>query len=128
MFRTGGDAELYTYLPQPDAGPQFYGNTQLCDVKPLSDCNAEYGTSVARGAWKWATGAWTHVSQEFTLNTAGEQDGKIKVTANGQPVIDLSGLALRDSDKGRFQGIQMQSFFGGEYRGWSSLTTKVDVF
>lgn len=114
MFRPEGAAELYTYLPQPESGSQFSGNKQLCDVKPLSDCNPSYGASVARGAWKWKTGAWTTVSQRIKLNDAGQQNGEMQVIANNNTVINLKGLAFRDSDKGRFQGIQMQSFFGGE--------------
>jgi Polysaccharide lyase 14 len=114
MFRTGGAAELYTYLPQPNSGSQFSGNKQLCSVKPLSDCNSSYGASTARGAWTWKTGAWTTVSQRIKLNDPGQQNGEMQVIADGNTVIDLNGLAFRDSDKGRFQGIQMQSFFGGE--------------
>ncbi|KAF8579450.1 polysaccharide lyase family 14 protein [Ramaria rubella] len=120
MFRTDGDAELYTYLPQPSSGSQFSGNQQLCNVAPLSDCNDVYGASVARGAWKWKTGDWTTVSQRITLNDPGQQNGEIEVIADGQIVINLSGLALRDSDAGRFQGIQMQSFFGGHDPSWAS--------
>lgn len=115
MFRTNGSAELYTYLPQPSSGSQFSGNQQLCIVKPLSVCSATYGDSVGRGSWMWKTGGWTVVSQRIKLNDVGQQNGEMEVIADGTTVINLKGLAIRDSDKGRFQGIQMQSFFGGEH-------------
>ncbi|KAF8481422.1 hypothetical protein JB92DRAFT_3271283 [Gautieria morchelliformis] len=120
MFRTSGAAELYTYLPQPSSGPRFSGNNQLCKAPPLSYCNPVTGASVGRGSWTWKTGAWTTVSQRIKLNDAGQQNGEVEVIADGKTVINLKGLAFRDSDKGRFQGIQMQSFFGGHDRSWAS--------
>jgi hypothetical protein len=60
------------------------------------------------------------------LNDPGQENGEIQVWSNGKSVINLSGLVLRDSDKGRIWGAQMQTFFGGKY--YLSLTRWIAGF
>lgn len=108
MFRAEGAGELYTYLP-----PGFDANKKVCDVKPYSECNPTYGASVGRGSFKFATGAWTTITERVKLNDADEENGELEMFANGESVVKVTGLKLRDSDKGRMRGLQMQTFFGG---------------
>ncbi|KAF8162775.1 hypothetical protein B0H34DRAFT_651893 [Crassisporium funariophilum] len=112
MWRGEGEGEFYTYLP-PYTEPQFAANQKLCDVAPSSDCNPTYGASVGRGAFKFATGAWTTVSERVRLNDVGKANGQIELFVNGKSVINVSGLILRDNNAGKFRGMQMQTFFGG---------------
>ncbi|KAF8177624.1 polysaccharide lyase family 14 protein [Pholiota molesta] len=112
MWRTAGAGELYTYLP-PYTDAAFTANKRVCAVAPLSECNPTYGASVGRGSFKFATGAWTTISERVRLNDAGKANGELELFANGKSVISVTGLILRDSAAGRIRGMQMQTFFGG---------------
>ncbi|KAJ7577462.1 polysaccharide lyase family 14 protein [Mycena floridula] len=112
MFRTDGAGELYTYLPDYEVAG-FEANKKVCNVAPESDCNPTYGASVGRGSFKFATGAWTTVSQRVRLNDAGQANGQLQLFVNGKSVINVSGLKITDSSAGRLRGMQMQTFFGG---------------
>lgn len=114
MWRGEGEGEFYTYLP-PYTDARFAANKKQCNVAPQSDCNPTYGASVGRGAFKFAAGQWTTVSERVRLNDIGKANGEIELWANGQSVIKVGGLILRDSSSGRMRGIQMQTFFGGAF-------------
>lgn len=119
MWRTDGAGELYTYLP-PMTEPQFAANKVQCSVAPKSLCNDVYGASVGRGAYHFAAGQWTTVSQRVRLNTVGKADGELELFVNGQSVINVSGLILTASSEGRIRGIMMQTFFGGHTSEYAS--------
>ncbi|KAG6818735.1 hypothetical protein H0H93_002306, partial [Arthromyces matolae] len=127
MFRTDGAGELYTYLPDY-TNPLFAANEVQCKVAPYSECNPTYGASVGRGAFKFATGARTFVSQRVRLNDAGKANGEIELFVNGKSVINVSGLIIRDSSAGRIWGIQMQTFFGGHTSDYASPKTQDAYF
>ena len=110
MWRSGGDGEFYTYLP-----PGAAANKKQCTFKN-SDCNPTYGASIGRGSFKFATGRWTIVTETVRLNDVGKANGRLLLEANGNPVIDIDGLVLRTSERGRFRGMQFQTFFGGKPR------------
>ncbi|KAH7911904.1 polysaccharide lyase family 14 protein [Hygrophoropsis aurantiaca] len=119
MWRTDGAGELYTYLP-PYTNPEFAANKAVCDVAPKSDCNAEYGASVGRGAFTFVSGQWNTISQRVRLNDAGQANGELELFIGGRSVINVGGLILRDSADGRIRGIQMQTFFGGSEQDFAS--------
>ena len=110
MWRTDGAGELYTYLP-----PDYSENDAVCDQPPYSTCNSVYGASVGRGSFSFATGGRTYVSQRVRLNDAGKANGELQLWANGKSVVNVGGLVLNNSTEGRIRGMQMQTFFGGEY-------------
>lgn len=112
MWRADGAGEFYTYLP-PYTDGKFAANKRVCNVAPQSDCNPTYGASVGRGSFKFATGAWTTISERVRLNDVGQANGELELFVNGKSVVNVSGLILRDSDAGRIRGMQMQTFFGG---------------
>ncbi|KAJ7178104.1 hypothetical protein C8R46DRAFT_888895 [Mycena filopes] len=122
MWRTDGAGELYTYLPQPNnVTGEFSENEKLCaDTEDKNECNPTYGASLGRGKFAFEPGAWTTVSQRVKLNTAGKADGELELFANGNSVIKVEGIIIRDSDEGRMRGIQMQTFFGGSTEAWAS--------
>jgi hypothetical protein len=109
MWRTGGKGEIYSYLP---TGFDVNTDDHVCDVAPESDCNPTYGASVGRGAFTFPKGQWTTVSQRVKLNDVGETNGEMQLFVNGESVIDVKNIVLRNSDAGRHRGIQMQTFFG----------------
>jgi hypothetical protein len=112
MWRTDGAGEVYLYLPPYD-DPRFAVNGKLCDM-PNSVCDSTYGISVNRGAFTFATGGWTTVAQRVKLNDVNQANGEIELFVNGKSTIRVSDIIIRDADAGRVQGMQIQSFFGGE--------------
>lgn len=123
MWRTDGAGELYTYLP-----PSYSANDNVCDVPPYSTCNPTYGASVGRGSYTFKTGAWNTVTQRVKLNDVGSQNGELQLYVNGNSVINVGGLVLRDSSAGKIWGIQMQSFFGGSTSDYASPKTQNAYF
>ncbi|KAJ7905776.1 hypothetical protein B0H14DRAFT_2327333 [Mycena olivaceomarginata] len=117
MWRTGGKGEIYSYLP---TGFDVNTDDHVCDVAPESDCNPTYGASVGRGSFTFPKGQWTTVSQRVKLNDVGETNGEMQLFVNGESVIDVKNIVLRNSDAGRHRGIQMQTFFGGSTAEWAS--------
>ena len=109
MWRENGEGEFYTYLP-----PALSSNQKVCSL-PNSHCNPTYGASVGRGSFKFATGAWTYITERVRLNDAGRANGELQLWVNGKSVLDIDGLELRNSESGKIRGMQMQTFFGGEF-------------
>lgn len=110
MWRTSGKGEFYTYLP-----PDFDENQAVCTVPPQSLCNDVYGASVGRGSFSWTTGGRLTISQRVRLNDAGQSNGEVELFVAGKSVINVGGLVLSDTSSGRIRGMQMQTFFGGEF-------------
>ena len=115
MWRTDGAGEMYTYLP-----PSYSANQAVCNVAPKSECNSVYGASVGRGSFSFAAGKRTMIGQRVRLNDVGQENGELELFVDGESIFTVSGLVLRNSDAGRFHGIQMQTFFGGTSRSTST--------
>ena len=108
MWRTDGKGEIYTYLP-----PDYSANKAVCNVAPESECNETYGASVGRGSFYFKAGGRTTIGQRVRLNDLGQENGEIELFVEGKSIFTVKGLVLRTSSQGKFQGIQMQTFFGG---------------
>ena len=116
MWRREGAGELYTYLP-----PDYPANQAVCDVPPYSTCNDVYGASVGRGSFYFKAGGRTTIGQRVRLNDLGQENGEIELFVEGKSIFTVKNLVFRDSDAGRIQGIQMQTFFGGAFLvAWSA--------
>ncbi|WVQ99507.1 hypothetical protein IAU59_006642 [Kwoniella sp. CBS 9459] len=98
MWRAGGLGELYLYAPKDKQTPE------LCQTKPRSVCDAAYGLSIGRGAWKFALGDWTTVRQDVWLNTPGQNDGGFNIWVNGQLVLSASDVRYRENPDACLQG------------------------
>lgn len=98
MWRTGGAAEVYAYLPT----------------------SKEHGTSLGRGSWSWPTGQWTCVEQEVHLNTPGRSNGLVRVWLNGRQVLLDNHLTYRSTSRLRIEGVFFSTFFGGGDASWAT--------
>lgn len=112
MWRANGAGELYLYLPPYD-DPRFAVNEKLCSLTN-STCDDTFGISVNRGSYSFPAGQWTTVAERVKLNDVNEANGEIELFVNGESVIKVTGIIIRDSSAGRIRGMQIQSFFGGE--------------
>ncbi|KAJ4490313.1 polysaccharide lyase family 14 protein [Lentinula aciculospora] len=115
MWRSKGAGELYIYLPFTERNRE-----RLLAVPPLSFENAEYGFSVGRGAFSFPIGQWTSIAIRVKLNTVGSEDGEIELWIDGRPVISITSLTLRHSEKSKLKGMHFQTFFGGSKANWAS--------
>jgi hypothetical protein len=98
MWRTGGAAEVYAYLPTSVA----------------------HGTSLDRGSWDWPLGRWTCVEQAVRLNTPGSSDGSVTVYVDGRRVMTAGGLEFRTTSGLRIEGVFFSTFFGGSDPSWAT--------
>ncbi|TPX66842.1 hypothetical protein SpCBS45565_g04162 [Spizellomyces sp. 'palustris'] len=126
MFRTSGLGEIYLYV---DRNLQ---DSSFCKVKPVTLCNPTYGASMGRGAYHFTPGSWTAVSQTVVLNsfTNGKpnQDGKVTVYANGKKVIEFTKAVFTPDPKIGFEGLDFETFFGGNDNSWATPTTQRAYF
>lgn len=65
-----GVGELYAYVPHSDTNTQ-----QLLAVPPRSIQHPDYGFSVGRGAWTFASGRWTRITERVKINDVGQENG-----------------------------------------------------
>jgi hypothetical protein len=98
MWRAGGAAEVYAYLPTSVA----------------------HGTSLGRGDWTWPTGVWTEVEQHVRLNNPGRTDGQVQVWLNGVLVFEQTGLTFRSTGSLQVEGLFFSTFFGGGDASWAT--------
>ncbi|KAK7093274.1 uncharacterized protein [Littorina saxatilis] len=112
MWRENGDGEVYGYIPEHQA-PGF------CD-KPDNICNPVYGSSIARGSWRFKTGVWQNIAVHITLNTPGQLNGKVKIWHDGQPKLSLNNLNFRSNNDLKIEGLFFSTFFGGSDTSWAA--------
>lgn len=108
MFRTDGMGEFYNYFPLNASQPVGY-----CSTPPMSVCNPQYGDSIGRGSFTFATGQWTAVVQRFKLNDIGQSNGEQELIVNGQSVLTVSDIQVAVEAGTKIYGIMAQTFFGG---------------
>ncbi|KAG9004730.1 hypothetical protein FRB90_010778 [Tulasnella sp. 427] len=122
MWREQSAGELYLYLP-----PEL-NRDNLCGHDGFGKCRGEssngktYGASIGTGLWHFKAGGWTAVRQVVHLNTPGKRDGWAKVYINGssKPILSVTDISFRDTDKAVFYGIQNQYFHGGHESDWAA--------
>jgi hypothetical protein len=93
MWRTSGEGESYLYIPKDAQVSTICSNSLII-------CNADYGYSVGRGTWDWATGQWNTITQVLQLNTVGQQDGVITEKYGSATEYTLGQLVFRQSNYG----------------------------
>ncbi|KAK9702019.1 hypothetical protein K7432_011455 [Basidiobolus ranarum] len=106
MFRTKGEGEIYIYAPLSQA-PEY------CHIYPRSVCNPNYGDSLARGSFQFTTGKWHTLKQSLHMNDVGEENGILRVWADGNLVIDYHQLVYRTEEAVQNIGMIFHTFFGG---------------
>ena len=79
-----GMGELYAYLPHEQRNTD-----QLLPIPPNSIKHPDYGFSVGRGAWSFASGKWTRVLELVRVNTLGEEDGEFALSCLRRFVRDF---------------------------------------
>ena len=107
MWRSGGEAQVYSYLTNPP--------------------NPGYGLDMGVGSWRWqADGKWHHIQEELILNTGNAKDGIIRVwydkPTSAKPTFEQNNLTYYDRVKYPDLGIDkliFSTFHGGNDAAWS---------
>ena len=97
--------------------------------RKLDEVEPEARTLLSEEARKVASfdfkaGEWQTVAERVRLNDAGQANGEMQLFVDGESVINVSGLVLRDQDAGRIYGMQVQTFFGGACLSYHRLLNK----
>jgi hypothetical protein len=106
MWRRGGSAEVYAYLPT----------------------SVVHGTSLGSGDWRWPVGRWACVEQAVRLNAPGRRDGSVTVFLNGARVLLSRGLEFRTTGRLGIEGVFFSTFFGGSDPSWATPRTQYAEF
>ncbi|KAH7912293.1 polysaccharide lyase family 14 protein [Hygrophoropsis aurantiaca] len=115
MWRAGGKGEIYAYVPLNKT------NDDRLLSHPLSKRNNDFsGISVGRGAFTFQKGIWTTVAERIKLNSPNKSDGEIQLWINGECVLHITGLILREEEASHIKGMHFQTFFGGKTPEWAS--------
>jgi len=91
----------------------------LCNTRtyPLNVCSdPEFGLSLGRTSFKFATGAWNRLALHVQVNTPGQSDGFIQFYLNGEKVIEQLNVIFRGSVPANsllITDLFFSTFFGG---------------
>lgn len=105
MWRKGGEAVIYAYLP-PSANGR-YGNITWGQDIPL--------------ARTFIPGQWHCLRQRVTVNDIGQENGQLQVWFDGEQVLDLNDITYRtiDNSAGKIGGVYFSTFHGGHSPDWA---------
>ncbi|OCF75853.1 alginate lyase [Kwoniella mangroviensis CBS 8886] len=120
MWRSGGAAEVYAYIPT--------SQKNFCSQSQVT-CNSDYGTSLARGSFSFVTGQWQTVQLLVVLNEVGTANGIVELWYNGVQALKFTNLVLRTStDLNSVGGMFFSTFFGGDDSTWATPTDQFSYF
>jgi len=111
MWRTGGAAVVYAYLP------------------PGKYKEGDWGTDISLNR-NFTMGKWICIEQFIKVNTIGQEDGKLHVWFDGEKVLDLNDVLYRtaENDAGKIGGIYFSTFHGGNTDDWAPSVTSYARF
>jgi len=98
MWRTGGQGELYLYIPG------------LVDS----------GLSVSAPGWTFERGRWHTLEQRVDMNTPNLQDGRVRVWLDKKLLLERDDIRFRTTQHLGIEGIAFSTFFGGGDPSWAS--------
>jgi hypothetical protein len=111
MWRDGGEAVIYAYLP------------------PGKYQRGVWGTDIPLGR-SFTTGRWICMEQFVKVNTPGRDDGTLVVWMDGEEVLRLTDVNYRtvDNAAGRIGGFYVSTFHGGNTPDWGPSRTSYARF
>jgi len=114
MWRTSGEGEVYAYIPT---------SNNLCSDSDII-CNSDFGISISRGSFTFASGAWNRVTLLVQLNNPTDvANGNVMLYFNDALAISHQGLQLRKNSSLSANGMYFSTFFGGSDSSWATPNT-----
>jgi hypothetical protein len=116
MWRSGGQAEAYVYVPQGQTS-EFYS-------LPGYQRNNDKGQSLWRGSpFYFNTGTYNHVKLYVKMNTFtgmdANHDGSLHLSINGA-YRSFDNMMWGENPLINVSGLLFQSFFGGSDSSWAT--------
>ncbi|KAI9193647.1 polysaccharide lyase family 14 protein, partial [Polychytrium aggregatum] len=126
-FRIQGKGEIYLYVDQSLQADSF------CSIPPFTYCNSDYGASIGRGSFYFATGQWNKVRQVISLNSFQDdstpnQDGGVQVYYNDKLAISYDQVVWREFENVGFAAIDFETFFGGSDDSYDTPVSQYTYF
>lgn len=111
MWRAGGEAVVYAYLP------------------PGTYKEGDWGTDI-RINRHFQPGTWHCIEQFVKVNTPGQANGKLYVWFDGERALALDDVTYLTvlNDAGRVGGIYFSTFHGGNSADWAPSVTSYARF
>lgn len=108
----------------------FFGICSLLSKKIFFSCDPDWGWSLNRGVFTFETNAWNEIEQQLTLNTPGVRDGIVSIKVNGVEKIRYDNIVFRIAQYPdiTIDGLDVETFFGGNTPDWASPTRQVSKF
>lgn len=120
MWRDGALGEVYAYIPT--------SQKNFCSTLDVV-CNSDFGTSLGRGKYSFATGKWQTVWLYVALNTDGIANGVMTFYYNGVKAFEFTNLEIRNTDAiESIGGVYFSTFFGGYDNTWASPKQQYSYF
>ncbi|KDQ53488.1 polysaccharide lyase family 14 protein [Jaapia argillacea MUCL 33604] len=86
MWRDGGAGEVYAYIPT---------SNDICGASNII-CNSDFGTSISRGSFSFASGQWNRITMLVQLNNpANVANGFVTLYYNDVHALSQTGLQIR---------------------------------
>ncbi|KAI6123856.1 polysaccharide lyase family 14 protein [Pisolithus croceorrhizus] len=122
MWRTGGAGEVYAYMLQPN---------NLCSQGSII-CNSDYGISIDRGSFYFATGQWMRITMVVQMNDPPDvANGNLVLYFDDSQIISQQGLQFRNGtavnvgglyfSNSRFTYMICQTLLQGSDDSWATL-------
>nr|ODN94488.1 alginate lyase [Cryptococcus depauperatus CBS 7855] len=123
MWRNGASGEsksIYAYIPTSQKG--------FCNQNQVT-CNSDFGTSLARNSFAFATGQWQSIYLLVILNEKDTANGVVELWYNGIQALSFKNLVIRKSDSiESIGGLSFSTFFGGDGSDWATPTDQYVYF
>jgi|SRR5215217_423217 len=120
MWRTGGNGEVYAYVPPKSQSKEY--------SKCCTQSDPKYGDSLGRGSFKFQTGKWNKIALSVKLNDVGKCNGSIELCHNGKKVISADCIVYRTSNDKKIEYCMFSTFFGGSTPDWAPPTPQMAKF
>jgi len=119
MWRKNGAGEVYAYIPTPNG---------LCKDSGII-CNSDFGVSVQRGSFTFASGQWNRITMLVQMNNPPSvANGNLVLYFNDVQALSQSNLQFRSASAVTAGGLYLSTFFGGSDGSWSPTSTTHTYF
>jgi len=110
MWRTDGAGEVYAYVPRVNG---------ICSDSGVL-CNDEYGISLSRGSFVFASGQWNRITMLVRLNSPDNvANGQVILYFNDANALQHDNIFFRQTDNITVGGLYFSTFFGGSDPSWA---------
>ncbi|KAH9993953.1 hypothetical protein BJV77DRAFT_327605 [Russula vinacea] len=110
MWRTDGDGEVYAYVPRVNG---------ICSDTGVL-CNDQFGISLNRGSFVFASGQWNRVTMLIRLNNPTNiANGQVILYFNDAQALEHNDIYFRSTDVITAGGLYFSTFFGGDDPTWA---------